>query len=56
MAKLILFSVILATIAIPLIAARERNPVRGLKKAIWYAVLFNAAYALALLFVYPRIL
>jgi hypothetical protein len=56
MAKLLLASIILATVAIPLIAARDRSAVRGFKKAILYAFLFNVAYLAALLAVYPRIL
>jgi len=56
MAKLILISVILATIAIPLIAARDPSAVRGMKRAMLYTFLFNIAYLLGMLLIYPRVL
>jgi hypothetical protein len=55
-AKLILVSIIFATVAIPVVAARDPHPVRGLKKALLYAFLFNVAYLLGVLLIYPRVL
>ncbi|HEY3449718.1 MAG TPA: hypothetical protein VGK67_25415 [Myxococcales bacterium] len=55
MGKLILASVLFALVAIPAHAARDPNPRRGLKRALWQTLLFDAAYAFAVLFVYPRI-
>lgn len=55
MAKLILGSVLVASIAIPALAARDPNPRRGLKRALWQTLIFDTLYALAVLFVYPRI-
>jgi len=56
MAKLILISVVLATIAIPLIASGDPSAVRGMKRAMAWALAFNVAYLLSLLFIYPRVL
>jgi hypothetical protein len=56
MAKLILVSIIFATVAIPIVAARDPHPVRGLKKALFYAFLFNVAYLVGVLLIYPRVL
>lgn len=48
-------SVLIGLLAIPLIAARERSAVRGLKKAILLYVGFGVCYMLALRFVYPHL-
>jgi hypothetical protein len=56
MAKLLLGSIIVATVAIPFAMARERSAVRGLKKALVYSILFNITYLLGLLVIYPRVL
>jgi hypothetical protein len=55
-AKLILVSIIFATVAIPITVARDPHPVRGLKKALFYAFLFNVAYLVGVLLIYPRVL
>lgn len=53
MRDLLLRSVLLALIVIPIVAAREPNPRRGLRKAVGWFVGFNLLYMLALRFVYP---
>ena len=53
--KIILISILLATIAIPARAAREPNPRLALRKALLYSVMFNVVYWLLLLLVYPRL-
>jgi hypothetical protein len=53
--KVLLISILLATIAIPTWAANEANPRLALKKALLYSVIFNVFYWLLLLFVYPRL-
>jgi hypothetical protein len=53
--KLILISILLATIAIPTRAANDPNPRLALKKALLYSLVFNVVYWLLLLFVYPRL-
>jgi len=55
MAKLILMSVLILTIALPAKAARDPNPVRGLKKAILWVILFNAAYTYGVIVWVPRL-
>lgn len=55
MAKLILMSVLFMTIVLPALAARDPHPVRGLKKAILWIVLFNAAYTYGVLVWVPRL-
>lgn len=52
MAKLIMISLLVATVAIPLACARHRNPHRGLKRALLGLLLFNAAYIALLVYVY----
>ena len=50
MSKAILLSAVLAIVALPVIAAREKSPKVGLKKALIYMVVFNVFYLLALRF------
>jgi len=52
--KLILLSFIVATVALPTIAARRRNA--ELKKALWWMVLFNLFYLFCLVFVWKHFL
>jgi hypothetical protein len=54
--KLVLLSIVISVIAIPTMAARDRSPRRGFKRA---AALFGAAcvlYVLALKYLYFRLL
>jgi hypothetical protein len=55
MKKFLLLSVLYAMILLPSLAARERHPVRGLKKAILMMVIFNFCYAFAVLVIWPRL-
>jgi hypothetical protein len=55
MSKLVLLSILIATIALPARAAREKNARRGLKKAVIYMMLFNLFYLFALRFLYGRL-
>lgn len=54
MAKFVAMSVVLAMVAIPAWAARERNPRRALKKALFFVVGFNLFYLIAVGFLIPR--
>jgi hypothetical protein len=56
MAQAILLSLLVATIALPVRAAREKNPRKGLRRAIVSVAVFNAIYLLLLIFVYGRFL
>ncbi len=55
MGKGILLSVIVATVALPMIAARDPSPLRAFKRTLWYAFWFNVAWAFGVIFVYPRV-
>lgn len=55
MSKLILMSVLIFIIALPAKAARDPHPVRGLKKAILWFFLFNAAYTYGVLVWVPKL-
>jgi hypothetical protein len=55
MKKFLLLSVLYALILLPSLAARERHPVRGVKKAILMVVVFNLFYAFAVLVIWPRL-
>jgi uncharacterized membrane protein YidH (DUF202 family) len=55
MSKLILLSVLVAMVALPAWAAREKNPRRALKRAVLLMVAFNLAYAFAVLVLVPRL-
>ncbi len=56
MQKLLLVSIVVATIAIPIRAARERSAHKAFKKTVVYFFLFNAFYVLALRFIYLRLI
>jgi hypothetical protein len=55
MHKLLLLSILVATIAIPVRAARSTNPVRGLKKAVLQMFAFECFYLVAVVYLYPRL-
>jgi hypothetical protein len=55
-AKLILISILIMSIVIPARAAAAKNPREGFKKALWQMTLFNLFYALAVTYIYPRLL
>jgi len=55
MHDLLLISFIFAPIVLPMIAARDQSPLRGLRKAILWWLLFNGAFLLAYLVIYPRL-
>jgi len=46
--KLLYLSVVISTIALPMIAARDSNPVRGLRRALVSVAIFNLFYVIAL--------
>jgi hypothetical protein len=55
MKKFLLLSVLYSMILLPSLAARERHPVRGVKKAVLMMVIFNMFYAFAALVIWPRL-
>lgn len=52
MGKAILMSVIVATIVVPTLAARDRNGRRGLKRMLVFLIAFNLLYVLLVALVY----
>lgn len=56
MAKLILISILFATVAVPMRAASDSSPTRGLRRAVGLLVCFNLLYLILVVFVYPRLL
>jgi hypothetical protein len=52
MGKLILASVIIATVAVPALAARDPSAHRGMKRTLLFVFLFNALYVALLTLVY----
>ncbi len=55
MQKILLISFIFAPVVLPMIAARDPSPVRGLRKAVLWWVGFNLLYVFGFLYVYPRL-
>lgn len=55
MAKLLLLSGLLVSIWLPIRAAQDSNPKRGLRRTVQYIVVYNIFYAFAVLYIYPRI-
>lgn len=56
MAKLVLLSEMIALIAIPVLAARNRSARRGLQWTLLLFGCFSVFYVFLLRFVYPRLL
>jgi hypothetical protein len=55
MHKVLLLSILLATIGIPVLGARNPNPVRGLKMAVLRMFAFECFYLVAVVYLYPRL-
>ncbi|MGE5788832.1 MAG: hypothetical protein ACM3ZE_29860 [Myxococcales bacterium] len=56
MSKLVIFSIVIASVAIPMFFAKGREPKLALRKTIWAFVYFNVLYVLALVYLVPRLL
>lgn len=54
-AKLLILSVCLALVGIPLWAARDPHPVRGMKRALLGVAAFNIFYVFLLRVILPRL-
>jgi hypothetical protein len=52
MKKFLLMSVLYATIILPSLAARERNPSRGVKRAVAMFVAYNFLYVFLVLVIW----
>ncbi len=55
MQSLLLMSILFATIAIPLVAAHDAYPRRGLRRAVLGILAFDVIYLVACMVVYPRL-
>jgi hypothetical protein len=55
MRSLLLISILIATVAIPVRAARDASARRGFRRALLQMALFNTIYLLACAFVYYRL-
>jgi hypothetical protein len=53
--KLLLISVLVATIALPMRAARHPSPARALRRALAWTSAYYAFYLVAILWVLPRL-
>ena len=56
MSKLLLLSLLIATLAIPIVASKDPNPQRGHAKTVRWYLAFVVAYFFGLLFVYPHLI
>jgi hypothetical protein len=55
-AKFLLLSLVIATIAVPILTARDASAQRGLKRALLLITAFNLFYLFALRFIYPHLI
>lgn len=55
-AKLILISILIATIVIPVRAASIARPRKAFRKLLLWSLAFNFVYMCLLLYIYPRVL
>jgi hypothetical protein len=55
MQKGLLISILVATIAIPIWAAKEENATKATKKAIFYLFAYNVFYVLMLKFIFFKL-
>jgi hypothetical protein len=56
MPTLILLSIVLAGIALPIRAARDPDPRRGLRRAAYAMFVYTCIYVVGVLYVLPRVL
>ena len=55
MKKFLLYTILIATVVIPMIAASDKSAIRGFRKAVIWMAAFNVIYLFAILYVWPRI-
>lgn len=56
MAKLVLLTIVMAMVGIPVIAARDPNARRGVRKVVLLMSTASVLYYFAIRYVYPRFL
>lgn len=52
MTKLLMLSSLIMMVALPIRAANTKNPMVGLRRAIWQVLFFNCVYWVAVIYVY----
>ena len=55
MKKFLLYTILIATVMIPMIAASDKSAIRGFRKAVLWMAAFNLLYVFAILYVWPRL-
>jgi hypothetical protein len=55
MPKLLLISILIANLTLPMLAARDPSPRRGLRRTVVSLVLFNVFYLIGIVYILPRI-
>jgi len=53
MYKIALLSILVAAFVVPAVTARDVDPRRGVERTVLWIVLFNIAYVVGVLIVYP---
>jgi hypothetical protein len=54
MSKLVLLSILFATVALPLYASKAERPGRALRNSVFLLLAFNAFYLVAVRYLYAR--
>lgn len=55
MKKFLLYTILIATVMIPMIAASDKSAIRGFRKVVVWMAAFNVLYVFAILYVWPRL-
>ena len=55
MQKILLVSILVATVAIPVQMSREKSRVEGVKRTVKWMVGFCVVYLIGLIYLYPRL-
>ena len=55
MKKFLLYTILIATVMIPMIAAADKSAIRGFRKVVVWMAAFNLLYVFAILYVWPRL-
>lgn len=55
MQKALLMSILVATVAIPMVAASSRSAKHGLRRTIVWMSVFNLCYLIGVIYVLPRL-
>jgi len=56
MDKVVLMSVLVASVVLPMRAARDPSAIRGFRKLVLWMAAFDVLYLIGVLYIYPRLL